>query len=437
MKLFRDEVLAARRTGHLGAIRLAQPPSFVVTSLVALFLAGALIAFALSVEVTRKANVPGIVMPVLGSQQLTAAAPGVLLDVLVGEGLSVRRGQALFVLSVDRTTARGDVASLVTHSIQQRRVALESERAARQSLARERERGLVQRIQAIRAQLSQAQAEDELAARRVALAVKSSARYAQLAEQGFVAEIQSQQKQEELIEGRTRAAASRRLRLGLESQLLELQSEWETTSALLEAELSPVDRALAALDQEAAETEARRQNLIVAPDDGVVAGLTLARGAAVQAGQTLATLVPLKRDGTQSELEALLYAPSRTTGFVQAGQTVLLRYAAFPYQKFGFGQGQVASISRTPINPNDLPAGQAQALMSAAQSNEPLYRINVRLQAQTINVYGEEQVLKPGMALEASILQDRRLVWEWLLEPLIAVRSQSKTLEAIQATSRM
>jgi hypothetical protein len=33
--------------------------------------------------------------------------------------------------------------------------------------------------------------------------------------------------------------------------------------------------------------------------------------------------------------------------------------------------------------------------------------------------YRKPQALTPGMALEADIVQDRRAVWEWVLEPLL------------------
>jgi membrane fusion protein len=124
-------------------------------------------------------------------------------------------------------------------------------------------------------------------------------------------------------------------------------------------------------------------------------------------------------------LQAHLYAPSRTAGFVRTGQAVWLRYAAYPYQKFGLAQGDVIEVSQTPIAPQDLPPGQQQALSQAAQSIEPLYRITVSLANQSIFAYGRDHLLKPGMALEADVLQDRRAVWEWVLEPLLAVPART------------
>jgi multidrug efflux pump subunit AcrA (membrane-fusion protein) len=126
---------------------------------------------------------------------------------------------------------------------------------------------------------------------------------------------------------------------------------------------------------------------------------------------------------TTQPLEIHLYAPSRTAGFVKPGQAVLLRYAAFPYQKFGLQQGWVQHISRTPISPQDLPQGSAQAIQQQAQSAEPLYRVAVRMERSHISAYGEQVPLKPGMAVEADVLQDRRAIWEWVLEPVIAARA--------------
>jgi membrane fusion protein len=155
-------------------------------------------------------------------------------------------------------------------------------------------------------------------------------------------------------------------------------------------------------------------------------------GQAIGAGQVLATLIPGQVDAPTltPELEVQLYAPSRATGFVAVGQTVLLRYHAFPYQKFGLQKGMVTDVSRTPLAPAELPPNLASTILSNAKqslfgfnSDEALYRIKVRPEKQQIDVYGRVQPLKPGMTVEADILQERRKIWEWIAEPLLAIRS--------------
>jgi len=76
------------------------------------------------------------------------------------------------------------------------------------------------------------------------------------------------------------------------------------------------------------------------------------------------------------------------------------------------------------MQPQDLPAGMAQALMSAAQAQEPLYRITVALQRDSVQAFGQAQPLKAGMVLNADVVQDRRAIWEWVLEPLLAARKR-------------
>ncbi|WP_231741470.1 ABC transporter transmembrane domain-containing protein [Paucibacter sp. KCTC 42545] len=151
-------------------------------------------------------------------------------------------------------------------------------------------------------------------------------------------------------------------------------------------------------------------------------------GQPVQAGQTLVNLIPETAQQGASTLEAQLYAPSRTAGFVKPGQVVWLRYAAYPYQKFGMAEGEVQTISQTPIAAQDLPVGQGQALLTAAQANEPLYRVSVKLKKQAITTYGNTQLLKAGMALDADVMQYRRTVWEWVFEPIFATSSFFKEL---------
>ena len=73
-------------------------------------------------------------------------------------------------------------------------------------------------------------------------------------------------------------------------------------------------------------------------------------------------------DPSAHTLVAALFAPTRTAGFIQPGQEVWLRLAAYPYQKFGLAKGRVLKVSVTPIAPQDLPHGQSTALMSSPQS---------------------------------------------------------------------
>ena len=202
----------------------------------------------------------------------------------------------------------------------------------------------------------------------------------------------------------------------------------------METARSQLQRSIAAVDQEILENQSRKSILVKAQQNGIITTINGQPGQQVSTGQTLATLIPSSDvdDNYQQTksltMEVQLYAPSRTSGFVSAGQEVLIRYNAFPYQKFGLQKGVIESVSTTPIAPNELPANLASTILSNAQqsilgfnSSEALYRIKVKLEKQSIDTYGRAQKLKSGMTLEADILQDKRKIWEWLAEPILAV----------------
>jgi membrane fusion protein len=119
-------------------------------------------------------------------------------------------------------------------------------------------------------------------------------------------------------------------------------------------------------------------------------------------------------------LQAQLFSPSRAIGFLKEGQRVLLRYEAFPYQKFGFHEGVVVSVSRSAMSPAEM-TQQLAGLTALYGTNEPVYRINVELAQQTVTAYGNSVPLQPGMKLEADVLLESRRLVEWMLEPLFSV----------------
>src|SRR5258708_39514519 len=113
-------------------------------------------------------------------------------------------------------------------------------------------------------------------------------------------------------------------------------------------------------------------------------------------------------------LEAHLFAPSRSIGFVRAGQEVLLRYVAYPHQKFGSHSARVTAIARNPLLPADL------GFTPPDGSREPVYRIKVELASQTVGAYGLQEPLQARMQGEADILPDRPRLIEWVFQPLLS-----------------
>lgn len=441
--LFRQEALNARQAQWLGGVRIGRRLSFGVVTVCALLIASAVSAFALWGEITRKARMGGFTTHSRGQISLAAPATGVLESVAVVEGESVGATQLLFVVSTERASASASggggggapefggtgnpaasIGARAAASLRDRRASLEADKSLRRLQTQQRTEALNERLRGNAAEGRLLDAEAALAASRVQLAQTSLARQQRLAAEGFVSDAQTQQKTEELMGVQASANATERSRAGLQRDARAIHAEITAGSSALAADLSQIERSLSLLAQESSENEARRQSVVLAPVAGVVTAVNFHVGQSVVAGQALATVLP--HSEAAERLAVHLYAPSRTAGFVQVGQTVMMRYAPYPYQKFGLHSGVVTAVGATPINPQDLPQGNAQAILQGAQSNEPLYRITVKPHAQSILTYGQVQALKPGMALEADVLQDKRAIWEWVLEPVLAARANAQ-----------
>lgn len=171
-------------------------------------------------------------------------------------------------------------------------------------------------------------------------------------------------------------------------------------------------RNVSSVEQDLLENESRREFVVTAAQDGMVTAMTAELGQMVAPNQTMASILP---EG--SRLEAEIYAPSRAIGFVKPGMQVLLRYQAYPYQKFGQYAATVREVASTSLRPEEL------ALPGAANGSngEPVYRIRLTLDKQEVLAYGKSLPLKSGMLVDASILLEQRRLYEWVLEPLFSI----------------
>jgi membrane fusion protein len=219
MKLFREEVSAAQTAQWLGGVRLHRPLSFSVVTGCALGIALLLVAFASWGEVNRKAHLSGLLVPTLGTLNVTAPQAGTVMQLPVAEGQAVQAGDVLLVLSAERSSLRNGVAddttARVALQIEARQQTISTERTLRELQSRQRESVLQDRIHTLQAELRQSEEECSLQERRVQLAQTTLSRSEQLAKDGFVSVAQVQTRQEELIDASARLQSVKRTRLGL------------------------------------------------------------------------------------------------------------------------------------------------------------------------------------------------------------------------------
>lgn len=211
--------------------------------------------------------------------------------------------------------------------------------------------------------------------RRIHLGQRTASSYQSLYGKKYISAEQLRQKQEDVLDQRARLQALERERTALTHEL------------------------------------GMQYSVIAATRDGVATAVAAEVGQMVDGRRPLLHIMP-----ADATLHAELFAPSRAVGFVRAGDRVLLRYHAYPYQHFGHHTGTVSWVSKTAIAASDLPDA-----MPGSDSGGPWFEVRVKLDEQSVVAYGKTQPLQAGMTLEADILQERRRLYEWLLDPLFTL----------------
>jgi len=411
--LFRRVAIQQQQQRYYGSILLARPLAFSLLAAFFVLIAGLIIAFFATCGFTRSETVSGVLLPVQGLVRIYTPQPGTIVEKKVVEGQAVRAGDILFVLSNERASVAGEGTETAIGSLlESRKAKLADELEQHERMAKQQQAALDVRREQSRTQLAQLDSEIALQAKRAQMAETAAQRYADLHKSHYVSDAQAQDRLAEAVEQQARLRSLERSRSTMLSELAVLESERQGQPIKARREASSIERAIAELEQGAAENEARRHIVVRAARDGVVASIVGELGQFVSDATPLAFVVP-----PHSVLEAEIYAPSRAIGFVRPGTEVWIRYEAFPYQKFGQQRGVVRDISDTPV-----PVGSNGLVVERARAaSEPVYRIRVALDAQAVKAYGRQQPLKAGMQMEASLALEKRRLIEWIIDPIYSV----------------
>jgi membrane fusion protein len=407
-KLFRQEALDHQRDTWLGDVVLSRPPAFALLAWLFFAIALVLVAYLVWGEYTKKARAAGYLVPESGLIKIHAQQPGAVTALKVVEGQQVAKGDVLAIVSTERTSAQGDTQAEVSRQLVVRRESLQAEKAKIHQLYAQQSESARTRIAQMRQEVEQLAQGIEGQEQRAKLSERVVQRHVQLFQEKFVSEALLQEKRADLLDQQSRLRDLRRGKLGMERDLVALQSELAGYALRERNEVAALERSISELAANGLENEARRESYVLAPQSGTVTALQVGLGKQVNPQQPLMSMVP-----AGARLLADFYVPSRAIGFVRTGSAARLQYEAFPYQKFGSQAGTVVRVSRTAVPAAELPF--------PATGADVFYVVTVAPAQDHILAYGKPEALTAGMQVAADIWLDRRTLLEWMFEPLFSV----------------
>ena len=410
--LFRPKALQAQQQRLEGQVSIVQPVSSSVLCCCLVFILFSLLLLLQQANFSRKETVVGYLKPSSGVVRIHSQRTAVLKQLYVHEGAVVRAGQKLALLSNDEYLAAGQ--SLTGHLQSSLALQLKLNTQKRQELLQSFEQQQAQlsaQIDNIKQQFAENQRQQELLSERISLQAERLLSQQELAHKGHLPRQQLELQQDQHLMLQQQLAEVQTLAQSIRQQQIQGQNQLQALPVERQRQLQQLQAEQLQLEQQKTELLAREEILLTAPVAGRVTNLVVSQGQQLQGAQVLMQLLP-----ESGFLYAQLLVPTRAFGFIQPGQTTWLRFDAFPYQRFGLYQGKVSQLSKAVL--------MAQDPDSPVQIQEPVYQVQVKLDQQFIEAYGEQMPLQAGMLLSADIVLEQRSVLGWLLEPLLSLKGR-------------
>lgn len=407
-ELFRKQAVdhAFRRLD--GEVFLATPLSVRLLSavLIGVIFLGAV--FACVGSYSRKETVQGWIAPPGGLIRVIARQGGTIETLNLTEGAMVARNEPVATLRLSNDIEGADAGASLLANMRMEAEAADAGLGAAEARISSTRASLTAQRAMLTQEAGEASKRLRLAEERQKTTETAAARAEALYTQGYLTLANLETQRNAVSLGVQELSSSRSAMLSTARQIEELDRQLGQLPVELADARAKAGQARASLAQRQINAETQSLYGVSAPLAGRVVAAPVEHGQALPPGATIAVIAPQGAD-----LLAELYVPSRAAGFIKPGQEVKLMYQAFPYQKFGVGRAQVASVSRTVLGPGEIS-------IPGLEFREPVFRVRARLSRQYVEAYGERVFLQPGMLLSADIVIDRRTLLEWLLDPLYA-----------------
>ena len=412
--LFRAEVLPCARFEASGQVLIARPRLLTATAVISVLLLLALTLVLSLGNYAPREMVNGYLSPRGGLIKVRPPRAGVITRQYVAEGDVVKANQPLITISIERSyvdiLGRTAPERIGAEIIQQEAGLVDSLGRAATSGGTQA-KALQTKVHGIEAELEQFRLELRAFEHQRAITETGMEQLRKLHAAGYLTAYDINLKEQQLYALEREWHQLKRQVQAKEDELRMTRTQQSQITQQTEQQKNDIKNRLSDVRRQAAALDTEREYVIISPVAGRVTAVQAVMGKLVASSEPLMIIT-----AEDDPLEAHLLVPSRAAGFVKKGQTVRLRYAAFPYQQYGTHQATVLDISETTLRPDEWATG--------IPTMEAMYRVRAQLEKQDVRVEGVRQRLQAGAQFEADILQESRPLWHWLFKPLLSARGR-------------
>ncbi|REL25591.1 HlyD family efflux transporter periplasmic adaptor subunit [Thalassotalea euphylliae] len=403
--LFRKEVFEANNSRLIGDVSLIQPAVFTNLALIVLTFLLVSTVFLFSNEYERKERVPGVIVPDKGVIRVKSHTRGFISEMLVREQSLISFNQPALTITSQKVDSRGvDVNDTLkkNYTLQVLNMEEEIERANEKSKIKTR------RLHSLKSSL---ESELVLLERKIIIMDSRQAtnktivdKMALLKNNGHSSELELSRQKDILLKLNQDAITLQEKHISLKNKISEIEIDIDHSLLETQSRIAQLKRDINKIKSLTAELYFESSSEIVAPQTGLVTAILKKVGQEVKPNDTLFSILP-----KGSHLEAVIYVPTSSFGFVEVGQDIRIRYHAFSFHHFGVFKGKIKEVSTNVVYPEESDI--------SSFIKYPSYRVVVSLEKEFVEAYGKKINLRAGMTLDADIIIGKRSLIEWVFEP--------------------
>lgn len=410
--IYRKEAIEYKKIHWKGkALLLAGIPAWLVTLLASLFLI-ALVLSLIFFTFTQRIDVRGEVITLPHSVNVFAPQQGFVVNQHVKVGDIVNKGQTLYELDVSRNTINGNVSAAQIEVINEKI-------ANAEDIISKLTRNKAETLAALDKQLkttsaSLAETNRMLATTQVGLNKMhiNLSSYDKYLKDGLITKDQYNYQHSLYFQQQSAYQSLVTQKMQLESQLTQTNSDKITKAADFDNQISSQHNQINDYKNQLVESNANGNLIIKATTNGKVESLAVTKGQMVENGSSLAQIKPTG----DIEYYLILWLPNNTIPYVKPGDTINIRYDAFPADKFGQFPGKVISISSVPASRQEM-AEYTNVNSGTSQQELALYKAIIKIKDKTFNYNGKTLTLSNGLKAQAVVFLEERPLYMWMFTP--------------------
>lgn len=401
--IYRKEAIEYKKNHWKGkALLLAGIPAWLVTLLASLFLI-ALVLSLIFCTFTQRIDVRGEVITLPHSVNVFAPQQGFVVNQHVKVGDIVNKGQPLYELDVSRNTINGNVSAAQIEVINEKIANAEDIIIKLTHNKAETLTALDKQIKTTSASL--AETNRMLATTQVGLNKMHTnlSSYDKYLKDGLITKDQYNYQHSLYFQQQSAYQSLVTQKMQLESQLTQTNSDKITKAADFDNQISSQHNQINDYKNQLVESNANGNLIIKATTNGKIESLAVTKGQMVENGSSLAQIKPTG----DIEYYLILWLPNNTIPYVKPGDTINIRYDAFPADKFGQFPGKVISISSVPASRQEM-AEYTNVNNGTSQQELALYKAIIKIKDKTFNYNGKTLTLSNGLKAQAVVFLEER-----------------------------